>query len=76
MLDDAHHVLLFQEPISGRSNTLCRPSRPAISRLGDGPDYEAVLPPFTLMIWPVMNDALRDATNTMASAISAGYPRA
>ena len=22
-------------------------------------NYEAVLPPFTLMIWPVMNDALR-----------------
>src|ERR1700692_4748608 len=26
------------------------------------------------MIWPVMNDALREATNTMASAISAGLP--
>src|SRR6266478_6569566 len=46
----------------------------AISRLGDGPDYEAVLPPLTLMTWPVMNDALREATNTMASAISAGVP--
>src|SRR5712664_2472432 len=37
-------------------------------------NYEAVLPPFTLMIWPVMNDALREVTNTMASAISAGVP--
>src|SRR3982074_2185448 len=46
----------------------------AISRLVDGPDYEAVLPPLTLMTWPVMNDALREATNTMASAISAGVP--
>src|SRR5260370_722679 len=40
-----------------------------------GRNYEAVLPPLTLMTWPVMNDALREATNTMASAISAGVPR-
>jgi hypothetical protein len=26
------------------------------------------------MIWPVMNDALLEATNTMASAISSGRP--
>ena len=36
--------------------------------------YEAVLPPFTAMIWPVMNDALGEATNTIASAISVGVP--
>ena len=34
--------------------------------------YEAVLPPFTAMIWPVMNDALGEATNTIASPISVG----
>src|SRR5260370_40952569 len=37
-------------------------------------NYEGVLAPFTLIIWPVMNDALREATNTVASAISAGVP--
>src|SRR6266851_2842556 len=36
--------------------------------------YEAVLPPLTLMIWPVMNDALLEATNTIVSAISSGRP--
>jgi hypothetical protein len=34
----------------------------------------AVLPPFTRMIWPVMNVALSEATKTMASAISSGVP--
>src|SRR4029077_11079641 len=38
-------------------------------------NYEAVLPPFTAMIWPVMNDALGEATNTIVSAISVGVPR-
>src|SRR6266436_1219059 len=36
--------------------------------------YKPVLPPLTLMIWPVMNDALLEATNTMVSAISSGRP--
>lgn len=34
----------------------------------------AVLPPFTRMIWPVMNAALSEATNRIASAISCGVP--
>jgi hypothetical protein len=35
--------------------------------------YVAVLPPLILTIWPVMKDALPDARNTMASAISSGF---
>src|ERR1700704_2569687 len=42
--------------------------------LAIGRTQEAVLPPLTLMIWPVINDALGEATNTMASAISVGVP--
>src|ERR1700712_3606308 len=36
-------------------------------------DHEAVLPPLILTIWPVMKDALSEARNTMASAISSGF---
>jgi hypothetical protein len=36
-------------------------------------DHVAVLPPSILMIWPVMKDALSEARNTMASAISSGF---
>jgi hypothetical protein len=36
--------------------------------------HDAVLPPLTAMTWPVMNEALAEATNTMASAISSGLP--
>jgi hypothetical protein len=36
--------------------------------------HDAVLPPFTAMTWPVMNEALAEATKTMASAISSGLP--
>ena len=39
-----------------------------------GKIHKAVLPPFTEMIWPVMNEALGEAANTMASAISSGLP--
>src|ERR1700748_3342804 len=35
---------------------------------------EAVLPPLTLMICPVMNDALSEVTYRIASAISSGRP--
>jgi hypothetical protein len=37
-------------------------------------DHDAVLPPLTAMIWPVMNEALAEAAKTMASAISSGLP--
>jgi hypothetical protein len=37
-------------------------------------DQLAVLPPLILTIWPVMKDALSEARNTMASAISSGFP--
>jgi hypothetical protein len=37
-------------------------------------NHDAVLPPFTAMTWPVMNEALAEATKTMASAISSGLP--
>src|SRR5260370_3272372 len=62
--------------VSGSKRGNASAKRVAISKLVMGlvRNYEAVLPPFTLMIWPVMNDALREATNTMASAISAGVP--
>ncbi len=44
-------------------------------RLTGGPRCcYASLPPSTAMIWPVMNDALSEATNTMAWAISSGVP--
>src|ERR1700722_5693493 len=36
--------------------------------------HDAVFPPLTAMIWPVMNEALAEATKTMASAISSGLP--
>src|ERR1700675_2885438 len=42
--------------------------------LFDLADYAAVLPPLTLMIWPVMNEALAELANTIASAISSGLP--
>src|SRR6476620_10710383 len=64
-------------PISGRSRAMRRRARLSPSSLTGlllKRNYEAVLPPLTLMIWPVMNDALGEATNTMASAISAGVP--
>src|SRR2546423_1851465 len=36
-------------------------------------NHVAVLPPLILTIWPVMKDALFEARNTMASAISSGF---
>src|SRR5882757_11295478 len=66
-------------PLPGAAARCTIHERGLIRELGEGSSsgygiYEAVLPPFTLMIWPVMNDALGEATNTMASAISAGVP--
>src|ERR1700732_434042 len=40
---------------------------------GDRNYHVAVCPQLTLMIWPVMNDALPEARNVMASAISSGF---
>jgi hypothetical protein len=51
------------------SAMLCR--RRAVDRLLES--QAAVLPPFTRMIWPVMNAALSEATKTIASAISSGF---
>src|SRR6267142_5249139 len=36
-------------------------------------DHVAVFPPLILMIWPVTKDALSEARNTIASAISSGF---
>src|SRR5258708_28313508 len=57
-----------------RGGGIGRPGAAVSPGLVMGQNYEAVLPPLTLMTWPVMNDALREATNTMASAISVGVP--
>jgi Resolvase, N terminal domain len=46
--------------------------RPALQMLAVS-DHVAVLLPLILMIWPVMKDALSEARNTMASAISSGF---
>src|SRR5271169_6605978 len=40
-----------------------------------GHDQLAVLPPSTLRIWPVMNEASSDAMNTIALASSSERPR-
>src|ERR1700704_3239624 len=40
----------------------------------DHRNYWAVLPPSTRYEAPVMNDALSDARNLMAAAISSGFP--
>src|SRR5258708_30083582 len=57
-----------------RGGGIGRPGAAVSPGLVMGQNYEAVLPPLTLMIWPVMNAALGEATNTMASAISVGVP--
>jgi hypothetical protein len=36
--------------------------------------HDAVLPPLTSMIWPVIYEAFSDARKTIASAISSGLP--
>jgi len=51
----------------------CSLSRPNVRRFVER-HHDAVLPPFTAMTWPVMNEALAEATKTMASAISSGLP--
>src|SRR5258708_33475100 len=57
-----------------RGGGIGRPGAAVSPGLVMGQNYEAVLPPLQLITWPVMNDALREATNTMASAISVGVP--
>jgi hypothetical protein len=63
---------MAERPENG--NWLMGPKVTKAAGPADGTDHDAVLPPFTAMTWPAMNEALAEATKTKAWAISKPLP--
>jgi hypothetical protein len=69
---------LIRQPIrwtdSAKLRSVPSDTKCSAASLAEAQGYEAVLPPFTRIIWPVIKFALCEETNMIASAISSGFP--